>query len=200
MPPTKRPARSAPARCAYKEGRQRCIRNTTGRSPYCRAHELVIQGEVAKAETKGSLADIAATALRDLFAGKKIDRDKIAQDLTDAIWESGGSFGEFRPDIGDLDWEKMFEQARARVGAARGGGGHHGQQRHPPPPAPDLEARRAIQQARATLGFGPTDVISKDMLKARHRELAKRHHPDKGGSLDRMQVINSAVDLIAGTI
>lgn len=182
------------------------MRNATGASPYCRAHEVVMQSEIAKAESKGSLADIATSAIRDMFAGRKIDSNKVAQDLTEAIWESGGSFGEFRPDVGDVDWETMFQQARERVHAARGAYQQHrqqgsGQRQRPPSEDPEhVQRMRAVQAARATLGFGPRDAITKEILKARHRELAKRHHPDRGGSLERMKIINSAVDLIAGTL
>ncbi len=46
---------------------------------------------------------------------------------------------------------------------------------------------------REVLGFGPERVTA-DLIRARLFELAKEHHPDVGGSAERMTEINVAVD------
>jgi hypothetical protein len=52
------------------------------------------------------------------------------------------------------------------------------------------------------LGFSPGERLTTDMVKKRHRELARQHHPDVGGSTAKMQDINRAVDelMASGTV
>ncbi len=47
---------------------------------------------------------------------------------------------------------------------------------------------------RVVLGFGLSQHPSPEALRARHREMAKTHHPDVGGSPDEMARINHAYD------
>lgn len=47
---------------------------------------------------------------------------------------------------------------------------------------------------RIILGFGPNDVLTKDIIKARQRFLAAEYHPDKGGSTEAMQRVNDAAE------
>jgi len=71
-------------------------------------------------------------------------------------------------------------------------------QRQAPPEQPDpqrdlLRARRA---ARQVLGFTFDEPLDGAKIKARHRELLKKHHPDRGGSTKKMAIINAARDVL----
>ena len=68
-----------------------------------------------------------------------------------------------------------------------------GQPASPPPPDPKIEERR---KARIVLGFGPSDPITLPILQRRRRDLARRHHPDRGGSVEKMKLVNAAADLL----
>lgn len=48
---------------------------------------------------------------------------------------------------------------------------------------------------REVLGIKPDATVTRETVRQRQRELAKLHHPDAGGSADRMAEINAAVDL-----
>jgi hypothetical protein len=76
----------------------------------------------------------------------------------------------------------------------------NGHARRRPPPDPEVarraEKQRAVMRARITLGFTPQEAVTEAQIKARQRELAKKHHPDRGGSLAKMQEINAAVDVL----
>lgn len=55
-----------------------------------------------------------------------------------------------------------------------------------------------VSRARRILGYSAKEPITKEQVKQRHRELARKHHPDRGGKLERMQDINWAVDILIG--
>jgi DnaJ-domain-containing protein 1 len=50
------------------------------------------------------------------------------------------------------------------------------------------------QQALAIMGLPPT--ASRQQIKRRYRELAKKHHPDKGGDSREMQRLVAAYQLL----
>lgn len=57
------------------------------------------------------------------------------------------------------------------------------------PPQP---ARIVEPDAREVLGFAPGAKLTREMVKARQRELAKIFHPDRHGSTAAMQKLNVA--------
>jgi hypothetical protein len=63
----------------------------------------------------------------------------------------------------------------------------------PPPPSP----ARELAQARAVMGFDLDQKLTLQDVAERRRELARIFHPDrKGGSVERMQRINNAADVL----
>ena len=61
-----------------------------------------------------------------------------------------------------------------------------------------MKRRREIPDPLRILGLGP--AASLDEIEAARRALAKRAHPDVGGSLDEMQRINAAADAARRTL
>jgi curved DNA-binding protein CbpA len=49
-------------------------------------------------------------------------------------------------------------------------------------------------------GFKETARLTESLIKERHRELVRRHHPDRGGSTARMAVINDARDILMASL
>jgi hypothetical protein len=61
-----------------------------------------------------------------------------------------------------------------------------------------MKRRREIPDPLRVLGLGP--AASLDEIESARRALAKRAHPDVGGSLDEMQRINAAADAARRTL
>jgi hypothetical protein len=187
MPPKKQAKPRAP-RCAYVEGKQRCGRAGTGNPPLCEPHRVVLEAEANRPRTAGSrIADLLSSVLR----GKKVTDEQVVGGVEDFV-------DMFTRSAGDPAHDPI---AAARARAAdfiRRTQGQQQRQAPPPPRGPD--PRIAIAKARQTLGFNPTDKLTEDMVKKRHRELARKHHPDRGGSVARMQEINAAVDQVLATL
>ncbi len=69
----------------------------------------------------------------------------------------------------------------------------------PPPPTPapkPLPLTSTVKAGtwRSVLGFAPKSLPSFDDITQSYRVLARLHHPDAGGSHDRMAIINNARD------
>lgn len=61
---------------------------------------------------------------------------------------------------------------------------------------PDLELQRELGAARMELGFQHREPLTVERVEKRRKELARKHHPDLGGSPERMVRINQAADLL----
>jgi len=100
----------------------------------------------------------------------------------DTSWDHGNYFD-------DLGKAKADLQARA---AAKKQQYKQYKQQYKPPPPP----KKPGSDPRSVLGFAPGERLTTDMVKKRHRELARQHHPDVGGETAKMQEINIAVDTL----
>jgi hypothetical protein len=69
-----------------------------------------------------------------------------------------------------------------------------------PPPPPPRPRKPAGPDPRVVLGFPIGQKLTVAEVKARHRELARKFHPDKGGDMRRMQEVNAAVDQLLATL
>lgn len=56
-------------------------------------------------------------------------------------------------------------------------------------------SRVTVAAWRRELGFAIDEPVTVEAVKARYRELAKQHHPDRGGSTEKMAAINAAKQL-----
>lgn len=204
--PGKKSSQAKSLRCSYKESGARCPKIgtvTVGQIAFCGPHARLVQQAAQRASGQASVqtvfqqgADLAGSILRDFLDGKPISRDRVASAINDFAWNLGGAYASYNPDLVDVEIG-IGADGQPHTGPS---GGRRRAQRPPPPEDPDAELRQAIAKARATLGFGPREIITPEILKARHRELVKRHHPDRGGSLERMQEINAAVDTISASM
>lgn len=68
------------------------------------------------------------------------------------------------------------------------------------PPPPPRARKPSGPDPRVVLGFAAGQRLTADIVKKRHRDLARKHHPDRGGSVAKMQEINAAVDAIMATL
>lgn len=163
--------------CAYTERGQRCRRNGHGNPPLCEAHRLVLEAELARPARPGErLVGLLTRVLR----GQRVTDQHVEAGISDLM----GMFDD-GIDMRQFMHERAHEHMR-RTGHAA------------PRAAP--ATRPAAPDPRAILGFAPGQKLTLDEVKRRHRELARRHHPDRGGSVARMQEINQAVDAILASL
>lgn len=174
------PARAP--RCAYVESRRRCGRPGTGNPPLCEAHRIVLDDEAARPERPGEkLVGLLGRVLR----GQKVNDDHLYAGIEDFV-------DMFSQPVGAPPHSPV-EAARARTRDFL----RRAQAKAQPPPRP---RKPAGPDPRVVLGFAIGQKVTAAEVKARHRELARRHHPDRGGSLSKMQEINAAVDQILATL
>lgn len=193
--PRKRTAPRATARCSYYEGRSRCTRNGTGNPPLCGAHRVVVEEEAQRQnKTPAQRAGAAVgNIIDDFLSGRPFDPNHVKTAVSDFAWGIGGGYGDYRPDVGEPPRGNFRPP-----GGFKPPPGWFREEAPPPQQGPDA---RQVQAARRELGFGPADVLTEELIKDRRRVLAKKYHPDRsGGSLARMQAVNSAADLLIATL
>ena len=162
-------------RCAYIEGDQRCRRNGDGNPPLCEAHRIVIESEATRPQRPG---EKIVGLLGRVFRGQKISDDSLysgLEDFVDLFARTPGPQG-----------RSVFDEARERAAdyvRSKQQGESPPRTRKPSGPDP-----------RVVIGFAAGQKLTVDAVKKRHRELARRHHPDRGGSVATMAAINHAVD------
>jgi len=175
------------------EGPRRCRRNGTGNPALCGAHRDAIGASAAPAVSP------FASILDSLFRGRPLQAGAV----------EGATIAAVERLIGRKLTNAELEQARthgfAYFAAQRPPGSPPPPGQAPPPGYRNqekaaAERARVIGRARKTLGFTAREHLDRDIIKARHRDLARKHHPDKGGSLERMQAINAAVATLLGSV
>lgn len=171
-------------RCAYVEGRQRCRRGGTGNPPLCEAHRLVLEDEAVRPQRPGEkLVGLLGRVLR----GQRVSDDHLyagLEDFAEMFSQPPGAHPRSPVDAARARTQDFF---RRQAGA-----------RQAPPPRP---RKPTGLDPRVVLGFAAGQKVTAAEVKARHRELARRHHPDRqGGSVARMQEVNAAVDQLLATL
>ena len=188
MPDSRKSKR--PARCSYSESGRRCTRNGTGSPALCSVHRVVFQ-DMGRPQNANAILDVFG----DLLAGERVSTDRLreaASELLGGAWGMGGGMaGGYYPDV---EGSPSGDGVRFKPPP-----GFPGWNKQPPPEDPfHREQSAARVRARQVLGFAASEPITKDQLRKRHRDLAKRHHPDRGGSVEKMQEVNAAVDVLMG--
>lgn len=198
--PSSRGKRPVPPRrrlkCSYHESGRRCPRDGHGNPPLCQAHTIAVM----EASRPKRPTEVLADAFVNFLQGKPINTEATigAVDSLIGQWSSGmGS--DFRPDVAGGD---------ARAGqrpwwwTVIGQGGPAGQGA-PPPPADaraQAEAKRVELEARRVMGFAAGQPLTEPLINARRKVLARRNHPDLGGSTEKMTIINAAADMLLSTL
>ena len=189
-------------RCTFKESGRRCPRDGQGNPPLCAPHRIA----VAHAAIPKSPVEVIADAAFNFLQGKPINRDATLGAVEDIASQWAGMGADYRPDAFDGAGEDQTHR-RAQAGAgsatpwwvahmqnvANGRTGARRQAAPAPPPDPRVGERR---EARQTMGFSPSDQLTEDIVKERKKLLARKHHPDRGGSVERMSAINAAADVL----
>ena len=122
--------------------------------------------------------DVGGTVLTGRFAGRTLDRlsDSELLDLHE----------ECRNDADSLRVMEAYLDRRLNVDWRTA--------RQPPPRGPHTDMTRA--EALAVLGLA--EGASEEEIKAAHRRLIRRTHPDAGGTADLAARINRAKDVLVG--
>jgi DnaJ-domain-containing protein 1 len=60
-----------------------------------------------------------------------------------------------------------------------------------------LRLLKSDQREQALTDLGLRDPVDDETIKRRYRRLAMRHHPDRGGNKKQLQLINSAMEVLA---
>ena len=185
MPP--KPKQPRKLRCAYVERGQRCRRPGTGNPPLCEPHRMVLEAEAERPPRPG---ERLVGLLGRVFRGQKVSDQQLFNGLEDLV----GVFQQ-HPDF-DVIQAQAREQIRERA--------RQWQQQHMPRSNGQQQRPRVRKPAgpdpRVVLGFAVGQKVTASEIKTRHRELARRHHPDRGGSVAKMQEINRAVDELMATL
>jgi hypothetical protein len=130
-----------------------------------------------------------AGVIGDILTGKKVSRERMGQA---AVGIATGIFA------------VLGGAAAAASGKPMGS-----QRARPAPPRYDPAAARAASEAaelaaerlKARRVMNLPKEVTPELLKARYRELAKKHHPDrKGGSVSAMAAVNHANDVLSAEI
>ncbi len=72
--------------------------------------------------------------------------------------------------------------------------------RKPAPQMPAVKQANPLMRARLILHFGPKDVLTKELISARRKQVARLAHPDLGGSPEAMREVNVAADLLLSAL
>ncbi len=188
-PPAKRRRRrddEEDLRCAYREGKLRCPRDGEGNPPICAAHRIVLEASAARARPR----DEVFSLLGDVIAGRSVSRDRVRS-------VGASLLGSFVVELEGGVQARMSDRPGPYPFGA-------GAAPRPPPRPPVDPARQAhlrqLADARQVLGFGMRDALDKPTVEKRRRDLARRHHPDRGGTVEAMTRVNAAADLLLGQI
>jgi hypothetical protein len=141
---------------------------------------MVLEEEATRQQRPGEkLVGLLGRVLR----GQKVNDDHLYAGIEDFV-------DMFSQPVGAPP-HNPIEAARARTQDFLRRAQAKAQGRPPPPPRP---RKPAGPDPRAVLGFAIGHKVTVAEVKARHRELARRHHPDRGGDVSKMAAVNHAVD------
>jgi len=130
-------------------------------------------------------------------AGRQIAEKLIGRKLTDEEYAGAVNGGGFSfTGAGGRPWYSHVAESVSGSGASSSGPDPAAEARRAKEQA-ELERSRKIGRARRTLGFTAKEPITPHELKERYRKLARRHHPDRGGSVAKMQEINEAMEILS---
>lgn len=181
--------------CCYREDGRRCRRSATGNTPVplCNPHKIAVAEQTRKQSEPASVGAGVTELFDRVMSGRKVNRKVVAEAVGDIAqwWEQfqaqQAQRAQQEPPIGPHNarwYDPIVNEAKKRT------------QQRPPEDPRVAELKQKRSRARQVLGFGQQDELTEEMLNARRRELARKFHPDRGGSVTKMQEINDAVDVL----
>lgn len=192
MPPKRKPRAPRAPKCSYVEDGRRCGADGEGNPPLCPPHTAILRATAeAPYNPLGSIVDSLKNG-RPVSFGDAIaaGADLLATMLGGRTFvppqpPSRAPGSSPPPSSGAWDPVGQWWQEQQR---------RQQQQQRPRQDVDELAADRVA--ARRAFGWPPGKKLDGDELKTRYRELAKKNHPDRGGSPDRMAKINHAMDVL----
>lgn len=171
-----------PDQCLYKERDRRCRRNGSGKPCLCRAHRVAVEQAAVSSGGMGGVHD----ALGELLANGRVSKQSASRAVADLF----GMFG-----ISYVPGHGPFVPRTGSAGAI------------PPPPGwmprpqpqvdpAELERARRHLAARRVMGFAAKEPLTAEVVRRRRVELARKHHPDRGGDVATMARVNDAADVL----
>jgi hypothetical protein len=140
---------------------------------------------------------VLAGALDNFLAGKPINVEATvgaAAGLFDRWGIGGGIAAGYHPDVMAGERESSVHSRAARGRPWQPWNGADANPPQVPGPTPEeLEGRRIM-------GFTSREVLTEEGIKDRKRQLAKKLHPDRGGSVERMAQVNHAADVLLASL
>ena len=181
--------------CVFEGAAGQCQRTGSGNPPLCRhQYELVKYG---KANASYAEAPTDGSAVGDLFA----------ELFRNPAFQAAAAFGLEELLRRAARAQARRQRQRQQQGGAwyaewppRPGGAQQPPPGQPPPGQPPPFRRHRGPDPRQVLGIAPHVRITAELVRQRRRELAAQHHPDRGGSTERMQAINRAADALLAQI
>jgi hypothetical protein len=199
VPPRKNQTRQEPRtralQCAYIERGRRCSsRKTTGNPPICVPHRIVLE-RAAHAPPR----DVLSSLLGSLLSGQRVAPEQIGAAVLGTVRDvlfPGISLDEMQRRASD--YQRRAAAFAASEAARRASG-------TPPPPPPPSDRQvmydeYARAQACQVLGFAPDEALTEEVVRRRRQKLARKHHPDAGGSASAMAEVNAAADVLLAAI
>lgn len=166
--------------CRFEDGRGRCRSIATVEGQLCQRHADTL----ADRDPIRAAADLLGRRVSKAFGGGA-DRE-VQEMMAGVVGQGVAAFIDYlRHQASGPGRRPAIPRAAAAAPPP------------PPPPPPRASADRLeLEQARRVLGFPSSGRLVLAEVLARRRELARKHHPDLGGSVERMQAINAAADLL----
>lgn len=181
-------------RCCYREDGRQCVRNGEGNPPLCHPHRLVLEAGHDRGPER-PIGDV----LGDVIRGRRVSTDDLLGAVFGFATAAFGRGGAGAVPHGGAPGNGNGHGSRPawHDAALHGLGGARNPVRPPPGPSPEeMALQRSLLLARQELGFQPREPIARVDVEQRRKQLARRHHPDLGGSVARMASINQAADLL----
>jgi hypothetical protein len=161
----------------------------------CRPHQIA----VAEASRTRGPAEIIADSFVSFLQGQPINMQATIGAVEQVINQWSGMAAGYHPDVDPGQREDTVHRNHSD-GRRRPWWWTPGQSGPQQPPSrDDPRAQQRLQQvreARRAMGFTQGEVLTAEDIKIRHRRLVKKHHPDRGGSTEKMARINSAADVL----
>lgn len=195
--------RVARTKCEFKEGRKRCTRDGVGAPALCDQHRAALD-QLGWQLPRPGIGEQIGGIFDQILHGQAPSSgqfEAIAADIAGSLLGRKVTVEEVRKTrSGDYSQMKAYLDALRTRAAQMPQNGSNGQMPHAfdPERQAKIEYMKSLGRARAVMGFTKDDILTEQILKTRHRELARQHHPDRAGpeSTVKMQRINQAMELL----